>query len=59
MEANLDIWERTSEDDAAPLLIACWLIGTLPVCAIINSNPGYHHPHLPEWEHFQKDEGRN
>lgn len=34
MDANFDIWERTSED-AAPLLITgfdCWLTATLPMC---------------------------
>jgi hypothetical protein len=34
MEANLDIWERTS-DDAAPLLLTvfdCWLTVVLPMC---------------------------
>jgi hypothetical protein len=35
MEANLDIWERTSDDDAAPLLLTafdCWLTVVLPMC---------------------------
>lgn len=35
MEANLDIWERTSEDDEAPSFptgLTCWLTGALPMC---------------------------
>jgi hypothetical protein len=36
MEDNLDIWERTSDDDGAPLLptvFDCWLTATVPMCA--------------------------
>lgn len=36
MEANLDIWERTSDDDGAPLLptvFDCWLTAALPMWA--------------------------
>jgi hypothetical protein len=34
IEANLDTWDRTSEDDAAPLFPTGtgWLPGALPMC---------------------------